>query len=188
VEETEDEVGSGRETEKRGVEEGGRGEAGGEGKGEKGEWVGGRKNAEKPRGDPNARPTNAYAVLPSAPEGAPSFAGPPARGRLTDERRRALIRQPAPGGRWGVHLLDRTLYVLEGVQMRVCVCVCMRVCMCGCACVCGYACEGEGEYVCVGMCMCVYGVCVCMHVSERGGGRRKVCMSVIRRVNVAMQV
>jgi hypothetical protein len=118
--------------------------------------VGGRKNAEKPRGDPNARPTNAYAVLPSAPEGAPSFAGPPARGRLTDERRRALIRQPAPGGRWGVHLLDRTLYVLEGVQMRVCVCVGVHVCV-------GmHVRERESMYVWVCACVCTAYVCVCM--------------------------
>ena len=40
-----------------------------------------------PRGDPNARPTNAYAVLPSAPEGAPSYTGPPARGRLANASR-----------------------------------------------------------------------------------------------------
>jgi hypothetical protein len=38
----------------------------------------------KPRGDPDARPTNACVVLPS-PQKGPQITGPPARGWLADE-------------------------------------------------------------------------------------------------------
>lgn len=54
------------------------GEKGGEGggKGNGVEGGGDRLKPEKPRGDPDARPSNACAVLPSAPKGPPACRSP----------------------------------------------------------------------------------------------------------------
>lgn len=105
-----------------------------------------RMNPE-PRGDPNARPSDAYAVLPSAPRG-PSFAGPPARGWLVDKSVRTLLPTSQPrAGAGGCTCLKGTMCG------SMCEWKC-ELCMSASVCVRAmrervgmrkiYACEGEG--------------------------------------------
>ena len=96
------------------------GEEGG-GRGNGGEGGGDRLNQRNPEVNPDARPSNACAVLPSPPKG-PQLAGPPARGWLVDKSGVLSPTSQPRAGAGGFTCLVRT--------------VCVSVCVCGC--------KGEG--------------------------------------------